>query len=169
MLETALIMTRNVFLSNLTDMRDGAAILFTTPAVNLSFLGVPPGTQMVAELFIPAVTNRNPGSGVGAYSAATMAAVLQGCGGNTATEANWIDVASLVSVGANRTIRVHVPSGTGAGTTANPIYSNRAVARFHAHYTNYRLSGSYLGSFPDFSAVTAAIKLGARNVIAELT
>lgn len=168
MLQNGLIFTQNVFLSNLTDMRDGVYLIFTTPSVNLSYLGIPVGTPMVAEFDIPSYTNRSPGSGVGAYTAPTLYVRAQGNGGNPATEANWIDIATLISVGGTAVIRPHIPFGTGAGTTQNPLYSNRAVARFATPFTNYRLIGSYLGSFPDFSAVTGALKLGAMNVLAEL-
>ena len=166
-----LIFTSGVFLSNLSDMRDGAPQRFTTPAVNIGSVGLALSPPMVARLFIPAFTNRSPGSGVGVYTRPIMTAVVQGAGGNPATEANWVDVASLYSQrGSTRAIRPHVAlSSDGSGGTTNPIFSNVAVARFAGSpYTNYRISGQYLGSFPDFSAVFADLRMGHRNVDPEL-
>lgn len=160
-----LIFTSGVFLSNLTDMRDGAVANFTTPRVNIGAVGMALSPEMTVRLFIPAFTNRNPGSGVGAFTRPIMTAVVQGNGGNPATEANWVDVASLHSLrGSTRAIRPHVAlSSDGTGGPRNPVYSNIALARFVAPYTNYRISGQYQGSYPDFSAVQADLRFGHRT------
>lgn len=165
-----LIFTSGVFLSNLTDMRDGAPLNFTTPRVNIGGVGMALSPEMTVRFFIPAFTNRSPGSGVGAYTRPIMTAVVQGAGGNPATEANWVDVASLYSQrGSTRAIRPHVAiSSTGAGGPTNPIFSNVAVARFVAPFTNIRISGQFIGSFPDFSAVFADLRIGHRPVEPEL-
>ena len=166
-----LIFTQGVFLSNLSDMRDGAIVNFTTPRVNIGAVGMALSPPMTARLFIPAFTNRSPGSGVGAFTRPTMTAVVQGAGGNPATEANWVDVISLYSQrGSTRAIRPHVAlSSDGSGGPTNPIFSNVAVARWAGTpYTNYRISGQYQGSFPDFSAVFADLRFGHRNIDPEL-
>lgn len=166
-----LIFTSGVFLSNLSTMIDGVPANFTTPRVVVGQnAGLPLSPNMVARLFIPAFTNRSPGSGVGAFTRPIMTAVVQGNAGDPATAGGWVDVASLYSQKGSRAIRPHVAlSSTGAGGPRNPIFSNVAVARFAGgEYTNYRISGQYLGSFPDFSAVVADLRLGHRAVDPEL-
>lgn len=173
MLQTGLMFTNptaGAYLSNMTDMRNGAPIVFTTPSVNLSFLGIALGTPMVAEFDILAATNRNPATpGVGAYSGINMWLRVQGNGGLVTTEALWFDVATLFSVGGTDITRPHIPAGsTGSGVpNVGPVYSNRAVARFVAAFTNYRLWGSYIGSYADLSYPVGALKLAAQNVQAE--
>ncbi len=165
-----LIFTSGVFLSNLSDMRDGVPANFTTPSVSIGKVGLALSPPMVARLFIPAFTNRSPGSGVGAYTRPIMTAVVQGNAGDPATAAGWVDVISMYSQKGSRAIRPHVAlSSTGQGGVRNPIFSNVALARFAgAEYTNYRISGQYLGSFPDFSAVQADLRMGHRNNDPEL-
>ena len=166
--DTNLIFSSGHIWSYLTDMRDGATVNFTTPALTLGTCGIPPGSLMVARLFIPAYTTRSPGAGVG-FSRPFITAVVQGAEGAPATEANWQDVAYLRSIHPNNCIRVHVPTGsTGEGTPANPIYSNVAIARFQGAYTNYRLSVQVIASWPDLSAVTATLRVGHALVDHEL-
>lgn len=167
-----LIFTSGVFLSNLSDMRDGVPANFTTPRVVVGAnAGLPFNPGMVARLFIPAFTNRSPGSGVGAFTRAIMTAVLQGNPGDPATAAGWVDVASFYSQRGSRAIQPHVAlSSTGQGGPRNPIFSNVAVtpALGRVPYTNLRISGQYLGSFPDFSAVQADLRVGHRAIDPEL-
>lgn len=148
------VLTSGHILSYLTDMRDGVALSFTTPSVNVGAVGFRANRALVLDLFIPAMTTRNPGSGVGIYSGAFMTVVIQHADGNPATESNWRDLVWL------KRIRPHVPAGsTGAGgnTLSTAIFSNRFRVGFETDKSQIRLSGTVLGSFADFSGFYAAV------------
>lgn len=148
------ILTSGHFLSSLTDMRDGAGVLFTTPSINVGTMGFRANRTLVLDLFIPAFTNRSPGSGVGIYTRPFMTVAIQHADGNPATEANWQTIVW------SKTIRPHVPAGstgTGGGGLSTAIFSNRYRIGFQTDKSQVRLSGTYLGSFPDFSQFYAAI------------
>lgn len=153
--DSNLILTRNVFLSNLTDMRDGVPLNFTTPSVNIGQVAV--DGNLVARIFIPAFTNRNPGSGVGAYTRPTMSAVVQVAEGSPAVAGNWKDLMWF------KQIRPQVFSGDGSGTPSNMLFSREYIVRFNTDKSNVRISGQYIGSFPDFSAVQMDIHAGIRR------
>lgn len=146
------------FLSNLTSGIGGTPFQFTTAYATLRS-EVPQDSNLVGVIDIPAYTNRNPGSGVGAFSAPTMTVVIQAVRGSpTQADSAWFDVASF------HTIRPRVPAGsTGAGTPANPIFSNRYIAHFQTVFTNVRFSGQFQGSFADFSRAYMAIHAGTRR------
>ncbi len=152
------VLTSGHILSNMSTMVDGVALSFTTPSIGIGALGFKMGGRpLVLDVFIPAFTTRNPATpGVGAYSRPYMTVVVQVARGNPATEANWRDFVILPQ------IRPLVPSGsTGAGTAANPVLSNRYRVAFQVgSESNIRLSGQYLGSFPDFSQFYVAIVPG---------
>lgn len=148
------VLTAGHFLSNLTDMRDGVAQRFTTPSVNIGGVGYRASRALVLDVFIPAYTNRSPGSGVGAYTRPFLTIGLQDAQGDPTTEANWRDLGWL------KLIRPHVPAqSTGAGGTSlsSAIFSNRYRFGFQTDRSQVRLTGQYLGSFPDFSQFFAAI------------
>tara|TARA_Y100000310_G_scaffold53151_1_gene48749 strand:+ start:346 stop:849 length:504 start_codon:yes stop_codon:yes gene_type:complete len=154
--DTGRIFTEGHILSSLSDFRDGNAQTITTPALT-DVTPVRYDANLLAEIVFGSFTNRQPQAtaGVGAYTAPTMEATIQGAIGNPATEANWSNVASF------GLIRPHVPSGTGAGTPANPIFSNRYQARFqHGVYTNWRVRATFTGSYPDFGNMQARLLAG---------
>lgn len=149
------VLTSGHILSYLTDMRDGQAVSFTTPSVNVGTPGFRAGRTLVLDVFIPAMTTRNPATpGVGVYTRPYMTLVLQEASGNPATEANWRDLLWL------KQIRPHVPAtstGAGGGGLSTALFSNRFRVGFQTDKSQVRLSGSVIGSFPDFSGFYAAI------------
>ncbi|HYE58564.1 MAG TPA: hypothetical protein VD948_08665 [Rhodothermales bacterium] len=152
--DNSLILTQNRAFSYFTDMRDGVGNIWTTPSVNLQGPGGGTGA-LVMRLYFPSFTNATP---AGSFRAAYLTAVVQVCGGDPATEANWRDLTYF------RRMRPHVPTGsTGAGTPQNPVYSNEYIVRFNCDETNVRLSGTVLGSFPNFSHLHVAVYKGARR------
>jgi hypothetical protein len=150
------ILTSGHILSYLTDMRDGVGASFTTPSVNIGGQGFRANRPLVLDVFIPAMTTRNPATpGVGVYTRPYMSLVIQENGGNPATEAGWRDVTWV------KQIRPHVPAGStgsgAAGGLSTAVFSNRFRIGFQSDKSNIRLSGSVLGSFADFSQFYAAI------------
>jgi len=143
-----------------TDMRDGVLTTFTTPSINVGRKGFQKGEEaLVFEVFFPAVTNVNPITpGVGAYSAPNLTGIFQVNGGNPATEANWRDV------GIMKRMYPFVPSGsTGAGTAANPVFSNRYRFALQTDRSQVRFKLEALGSYLNLSMVYVAAVSGARR------
>lgn len=153
------ILSQDVVWSYLTDMRDGVPTNFTTPSINVGKTGFQKGEEaLVFDIFFPAVTNRNPGSGVGAYTRPYITGIFQHARGNPATEANWRDV------GVMKLMRPHVPVGsTGAGSASNPIFSNRYRFALQTDRSQVRFSAQVLGSWPDLSMVYVAAVSGIRR------
>lgn len=154
------ILSQNHVWSFASDMRDGLPVNYTTPSINVGSLGFQKGEEaLVFDLFFPAATNVNAGTpGVGVYSGAVLTGIFQHARGNPATEANWRDV------GVMKRMRVHVPSGsTGAGTIANPVFSNRYRFALQTDRSQVRFSLQALGSFHDLSMVRVAAVSGLRR------
>lgn len=150
-----LVFTQNVVLSNNSTMVDGVPLNFTTPSVNIGAVGIPLGTPLVARFFIPAFT--------GSFTRSFLTLVVQGNPGAPGTAGLWVDVANMFSVpGRGTPIRPHMTGssdGSGSGFN-NRLFSNVALARFVAPFTNYRLSGQYLASNPNYSMVAGTLRAG---------
>lgn len=148
------VLTSGHFLSNLSDMRDGVAQRFTTPSINIGGPGYRASRALILDVFVPAMTTRSPGSGVGVYTRPYLTIGLQDANGDPTVEANWRDLGWI------KLIRPHVPpTSTGAGGTSlsSAIFSNRFRFGFQTDRSQVRLTGQFLGSFPDFSQFFAAV------------
>lgn len=156
--ERGFVLRSNVYLSNLTDMRDGVPFKFTTPYATLRS-HVPMDSNLVMVVDIPAYTNRRPGAATVSVTQGTLTGVVQAVRGDPAqADGAWFDIAAF------HTIKPFVPAGsTGAGTPANPVYSNRYRVAFQTPFTNVRFSGQAFGPNFDFSNIYIAVHPGTRR------
>lgn len=158
--DNRMVFTQGAPLSSFSDFRGNVASRFTTPSVYAPG-GINADRMMAVRAFVASFTNVN----VGAFTIPRLTLGLQGALGNPATEANWVDLMAFPQ------LRPYVPGNlaaggsNGAGTPGNLVLSNVVIRRVAGPlpYTNYRLTGQFIGSSPYFGGFYAVLEAAHRQ------